>query len=182
MRSFVALDLDEDLRNAIARLSSRMQRNAPKEARFADAKSLHITLKFFEDLDDDRAQTIGASLEPLAQQVVPIEILKVEAFPKVSHGRVIVLSIAGDLISQIASSIEDTCEALGIDREERAFHPHITIARLREARNVTSWLAEQTVSLRGAAEALTLYTSKLQGPNAPLHTPIARFLTSKESR
>jgi 2'-5' RNA ligase len=176
MRAFIAIDLDDALRAALVRTRSRLESSAPKDARFTEADKLHLTLRFFADIDDERARTIAAALPKLAERSAPrLDVEGLHAFPSPARGRVIVIAIADaeGTISALASSIEEHVAALEIDEEERAFRPHITIARLKHERDVRAWIANAPIPESGVASALTFYRSEL-GAAGARHTPIVR--------
>lgn len=162
MRAFVALDLDDALRDAAVRIRDRLERSpaSPKKPRFSSAEKLHVTLKFLGDIDESQAQSIAHAIEPLAQKAPVLAWKELDAFPSKTKARVIILAMEdGGVLGLLATAIEDHAEALGIDREERAYRPHVTLARLNEPANVSDWLGP-IESASGIATAITLYESK----------------------
>ena len=163
MRAFVALDLDDALRDAAVRIRDRLERSpaSPKKPRFSSAEKLHVTLKFLGDIDESQAQSIAHAIEPLAQRKAPVLAWKeLDAFPSKTKARVIILAMDDDgALGPLATALEDHAEALGIDREERPYRAHVTLARLNEPANVSDWLGP-IESARGIATAITLYESK----------------------
>jgi 2'-5' RNA ligase len=72
--------------------------------------------------------------------------------------------------------VDDRFAAHGVAREERAFRPHITLARLRRPHDARRWLHEERARFSGTCvlTSLTLYRSDL-GREGAVHTPLARF-------
>jgi len=176
MRAFVALDLADELKEALARLIGRLERNAPQNARFTDAKKMHLTLKFLGDIDEEQSKTIGAAVSDAGQRAAPrIALAKLDAFPSLSRARVAIVSIEGPEILPLATAMDDVAFAIGIEREERAYHAHITLARLKEPSDVRAWLASESIAGDALATAITLYRSDLS-PKGATYTPI---VTSK---
>jgi 2'-5' RNA ligase len=178
VRAFIALDLDQPLLDAAVRVRDRLERTAPKGARFTPAEKIHVTLAFLGEIDSSQTPTIASGLEPLAGAPLAIAWTSLDAFPSKTRARVIVIGLDDDgTLAALASSVQEHAEALGIEQEERAYRPHLTLARLNAPANVTDWLGAIDPA-RGTATALTLYVSR-----AGKYEALARFpFTSTGSR
>jgi 2'-5' RNA ligase len=186
IRAFVALDLDEASVQSAARLADRLrqERGAPS-ASWTAPDTMHVTLKFAGDLPVESVEPIQVALAPLA--VAPrlpwTCRLGIGAFPALEHARVLVLELADDesaTLARLAASVDERFAPYGVAREARAFHPHITLARLRRPHDARRWLREELSGFSGACTltALTLYRSEL-GREGAVHTPLARFALAR---
>jgi len=58
-------------------------------------------------------------------------------------------------LHSLHGALEDRCAAAGFEREPRSFHPHLTVARLRDARDSRA-LAEDHKQLGFPAQTFTV--------------------------
>jgi 2'-5' RNA ligase len=127
MRLFVALDIDAEIRARIARFLEGVQPFAP-EPRWVKPESLHVTLKFIGETPDlDR---IRGALREVKARAVTTSFRGTGFFPAPRSARVFWIGIEADAaLAELAQKIEDALTPLGIEKESRAFTPHLTLAR-----------------------------------------------------
>jgi 2'-5' RNA ligase len=130
VRLFVALDLREDVRQAIRDLIARLQ-PAGRGARWVRPEGMHITLKFIGHVDEAKLGAIGQALEAVdSPQPVDLRFRGVGFFPNERRPRVIWCGIeASKNLPPLASDIENALQPVGIQPESREFVPHLTLAR-----------------------------------------------------
>jgi RNA 2',3'-cyclic 3'-phosphodiesterase len=130
VRLFVALDLNESVRAAISAFCEKLRRALP-QARWVRTEGIHVTLKFIGEVGEDRVTSTRSALGKI-QFAAPVE-MKFRGtgfFPNERRPRVFWAGIeASPNLAQLASEIETQLEQLGIARESREFHPHLTLAR-----------------------------------------------------
>ena|SRR5579863_1600596 len=132
MRLFIALDIPADIRERLSQYVDRVRCYAP-EARWARIESLHVTLKFVGEVKDAKVEEIKAALPAIQCSPFPVEFKETGFFPAPRSARVFWAGVhASDTLPQLASSIETAVEKLGIPREKRAYHAHLTLARAPE--------------------------------------------------
>lgn len=138
-------------------------------ARWQDADSLHITLRFVGEVDRRTAEDLAAELERIAAAPFPLEICGVGHFEKSNrHGarpHAIWAGIADSApLETLRRQVERACVIVGLGREERRYAPHITLARLNAASGpVAGWLAAHGTLHCGPwiADGISLYESHL---------------------
>lgn len=129
MRIFVGIDLDEEIRARIARFLDGVRGFAP-DVRWARAESLHVTLKFIGEQKPEQAEAIQERLGQVEGAAMEIRFGGYGFFPTAKSPRVFWIGMeAGPQLSQLAARIDAAVAELGIPREERAFSPHLTLAR-----------------------------------------------------
>ena len=129
MRVFVALDIDEEIRRRIAEFVAEVRDLAP-EVRWAAPESLHVTLKFIGEKPDRVVAEIEKALGLVRAESFEISIRGCGFFPTAKAARVFWVGIeAGERLAQLAGKIEGSLMGIGIAKEERAFSPHLTLAR-----------------------------------------------------
>jgi 2'-5' RNA ligase len=79
------------------------------------------------------------------------------------------LADPGGRVTELARRISEASEKLGVSLEERAFRPHVTLARLRRPTDVRDWLAHATL------EGVTLRFDELRLYESVLHPQGSRY-------
>lgn len=129
MRLFVAIDLDHEIRQKIARFLEGVRGFAP-EARWVTAESLHITLKFIGEQKPEQVEAITQRLQNVAANKIEVRFADYGFFPTAKAPRVFWLGIqAGPELAALAANIDAYLSELNIPREDRQFSPHLTLAR-----------------------------------------------------
>jgi 2'-5' RNA ligase len=129
MRLFVALDIDDVIRSRIARFLDGVREFAP-DARWARPESLHVTLKFIGEKSEDDIEKIKRALETIAADTFEMNFRGCGFFPGVRAPRVFWVGIqTGSYLSSLAAMVDERLASLDIPKEERAFNPHLTLAR-----------------------------------------------------
>lgn len=129
MRLFVALDIDDEIRERIARFVKGVQGFAP-DARWVKPESLHVTLKFIGEQPDAAVARIKETLATINARGTQIDFRGYGCFPTAKSARVFWVGMeAGPELGSLAGAIDDKTATLGIPKEERAFSPHLTLAR-----------------------------------------------------
>ena len=129
MRLFIALDIDDEIRERIARFIEGMSSFAP-DARWAKPESLHVTLKFIGEETESMAERITRELGNIAASEATVRFRGYGFFPTATAPRVFWVGIeAGPELAALAATVDRETSRLGIPKEERAFNPHLTLAR-----------------------------------------------------
>lgn len=134
VRTFVALELSEKLKEGILDLIEEMRGTGLKGS-WSRASTLHVTLKFLGDVDEDRLPEIVSAVGTAAGKVPPFSFRtrRLGAFPSSKRPRVLWMGIeGGDELFRLQQAVEEELSAIGFPRERKRFHPHITLGRLRE--------------------------------------------------
>jgi 2'-5' RNA ligase len=129
MRIFVALDIDDAIRERISRFMEGLRGFAP-DARWVRPESLHVTLKFVGEKPPEFVEKIKQALSSVHGEAMDISFRGYGFFPGPKAARVFWIGIeAGPQLAPIAKAVDETLFTLGIAREEHAFSPHLTLAR-----------------------------------------------------
>ena len=154
MRLFVALDLRDDVRRALGDLMTKLKPLSP-DARWVRPEGMHVTLKFIghavETGDAAKLDAVRAALAAVRSgRPVEMNFRGVGFFPSAARPRVVWCGVqASENLAPLAADIDRALEPLGISREDRAFVPHLTLARFKPARP-----GKHNPSNRGGGEAL----------------------------
>jgi RNA 2',3'-cyclic 3'-phosphodiesterase len=180
MRLFVAIDIPEDVRAAIGALIAKL-RPTHRNARWVRIEGLHVTLKFIGETSSEKAADIKTALASIPLAVpIPIIFRGLGFFPNQHRPRVLWAGIAaGPELSALAAIVDTALAPLGYPREERAFSPHLTLARFDAPRGLDPLRAaiESAGPLefgRAIATEFHLYQSVLK-PGGAEYTRLATF-------
>jgi len=129
MRLFLALDIPDAIRERIARFIEGVSGFAP-DARWAKPESLHVTLKFIGEQPDSAVEQIKQALSTIEPSSPEIHFRGYGFFPTAKSARVFWIGMeASAHLATLAATIDDEMAKLGIPKEDRAFSPHLTLAR-----------------------------------------------------
>jgi RNA 2',3'-cyclic 3'-phosphodiesterase len=129
MRLFIALDIDDAIRERITRFMEGVSAFAP-DVRWVKPESLHVTLKFIGEQPDTAVEQIKAALNTVSAGTTEIHFCGYGFFPTAKSARVFWIGMeSGPQLTALASAIYDKTATLGIPKENRTFSPHLTLAR-----------------------------------------------------
>ena len=129
MRLFIALDLDESVRQSIALFAEGVSGFAP-DARWLKPESLHVTLKFIGEQSETQVDPIKSALATIHPSAIEVRFGNYGFFPTAKSARVFWIGMeAGPQLAALAASIDEKMATLGIPKEDRPFSPHLTLAR-----------------------------------------------------
>jgi 2'-5' RNA ligase len=130
VRLFVALEIPTAVRESLAALLDSL-RALSSGPRWVRPGNLHVTLKFIGQWQPDRLEALRNALATVQlDQPVTLDFHGLGFFPNEKRPRVFWAGIeASPNLITLASEIDRATEKLGIPREQRAFSPHLTLAR-----------------------------------------------------
>lgn len=133
LRLFFAVDLAGPMKDETLKLAARGEENI---WRWISKDDLHLTLVFIGYLDQEKLpQVIEAGQK--ACQNIPTFVLKclnIEYGPNNNNARMIWLNIEkSEILAQLKNNLEKALadRRINFNQEQREFHPHITLARLK---------------------------------------------------
>jgi RNA 2',3'-cyclic 3'-phosphodiesterase len=180
-RMFCAFELPESLRVRMKEHAERVREVVPDAAAsWSRPENIHLTLKFFGNVDQAQAPIISDVLARVANESAPIEIVigGTGVFPRPSRPQVLWIGIDDrtGALARLQKRVEDECAREGFPKEDRVFRPHLTIARIRNPHNANR-LAEAHLRLEFAPaelllNELELFRSELS-PKGSRYTPKA---------
>ena len=136
IRCFVAVQLSDDLCEAIWMLQKQLKKHsAMRGLRWVDPGDLHITLKFIiGGVPATQLPRIVDGLDQIAQKEEPftIKLNNLGTFPNIHRPSVLWLGLSqGEKeLQTLFKAVENKLRRLGLKAERRAYHPHLTLARV----------------------------------------------------
>jgi 2'-5' RNA ligase len=143
--------------------------------------NLHITTKFIGEYSPERLENLKSTLGALDKPgALTVQIRGIGWFPNPHNPRVLFAGIqAPEGLRELASKTDAACEALGVPRETKEFHPHLTLARIRTPENLFD-LKKAIADLPGTdfgaftSTQFHLYESALS-PSGSIYTKLASY-------
>jgi 2'-5' RNA ligase len=180
MRLFLALALPEDVRGALAKVQAELRLRCHAKASWAPPENLHVTLKFLGEVRQTEVSNLCQTLGPVhIERPMRLRVAGIDSLPPRGAVSVIAANLSGDVerLCALQEKIETCCGSMGFIRDNRAYVPHVTLARLKSPLNRTQWAAMQTAPPPGPefdAAGLVLMESQL-GSHAPIYRRVAGF-------
>ena len=185
MRLFVALEIPANMRQELASLIANLREVAGQSARnrpkWVRPENVHLTLKFIGEIVPEKIAAIRAALAGMRRgETIQLEFRNLGFFPNDRKPRVLWVGMEGSArLQTLASNVENTLEHLGIPREQRAFQPHLTLARFEPAgidAKMREAIAQNARRLFGSMHAreFHLIESKLK-PSGAEYTTVQTF-------
>lgn len=129
MRIFIALDIDDGIRERIQRFVEGVSGFA-SEARWVRPESMHVTLKFIGEKPAEAVEEIKRALSAVRSESFEISFRGYGFFPTAKSARVFWVGIeSGPHLAKLATVVDQATAALGIPKEEHPYSPHLTLAR-----------------------------------------------------
>ncbi len=137
IRSFIAVELPENLKKELIRFEDDLRKKVPDCARWVNPDGIHLTLKFLGNIRPEKVEEIRRAIEESCRNTLPFElkVTEIGVFPSLRRIQVIWIGVSGDLdrLVELQKSIDANLKRLGFTPETRPFTPHLTIARIRES-------------------------------------------------
>lgn len=134
-RTFIAVELPDAARAALQAHIARLSRALPR-VRFQPPDSLHLTLAFLGELDDERLDAATQAAIAAASTAPPFTLMVagLGIFGPPSAPRVLWCGVGGDVptLLRLQAALADRLAAAGFPRERRPFAPHLTLARFKQ--------------------------------------------------
>src|SRR5262249_17399400 len=135
VRLFVALEIPPDVRERLSSLVQDLRALAPK-LKWVRVENLHLTLKFIGEADAAKLAGIRSVLAQVhSAAAIEVQFRGLGFFPNEKRPRVFWVGVeAPPELIRLAFDTDTALATLSYPREDRAFAPHLTLARLEGAR------------------------------------------------
>ncbi len=132
-RLFVAIPLPEVILQKLEEAQGNFRRFA-RDAKWVKMQSVHLTLRFLGYVDPARIPSIKDALAAASTLMSSHNIIVKGCgfFPSSRKPSVFWAGVDSEQLIAAQLRIEDAMNTLGFQKEERAFSPHLTLARFRD--------------------------------------------------
>jgi 2'-5' RNA ligase len=180
IRSFIAIELPEDLKTGLGRLQAKLKADRPR-VKWVSPNGIHLTLKFLGDVNPSDIKRIAQAMTEAVNGVKPFDlnVSRLGVFPSPQRVQVVWIGLDGelDMLDRLYRQLEDRMAIAGFPPEKRDFKPHLTLARVgdevlpddrkRFGDFITGSRAD--ISYRIKADGLSLMKSQLT-PRGAIYT------------
>ncbi len=181
VRAFLAIDIDEE---AVRRNLVEMQILASKmgaDLKLVESENIHMTIRFLGDVTLNMVDKVYEEMKEVQFKPFSVKICGLGVFPNLSNPRILWAGITegADQLKSVFTQLEPRLQALGFTPDPKGFSPHLTIARVRSARNKANLadLVMKNVKFdfgTVAAQCLRLKRSELKPPG-PVYSTLKEF-------
>lgn len=158
LRLFVALAPPAAMRERLHAAAAPLRALLGGAVSWTPADRLHLTLRFLGAQPERVVRPLADALAMAAAPVPPLELATAGggAFPGTDRPRVLWIGLTENVhLATLYHRVDDACAALGFGREPRAWRPHLTLGRFRDARGGRGGGAPAAgAALRAALDAL----------------------------
>jgi 2'-5' RNA ligase len=136
LRLFVACELPDEARKALAATERLLQERGADGLRWVRPEGIHLTLKFLGEVPARRLEAIERVLARAVREPFrfSVQMAKVGSFGGSTGLRVVWVGLEGEVegLARLAARVDAALEPLGFSRERRSFAAHLTLARVKE--------------------------------------------------
>jgi 2'-5' RNA ligase len=153
VRMFIGIGLSPECRRAIAGAVSPLREKGVPVS-WTPEDNLHLTLKFLGETPASRVNELAGLMANAARDSLPflLRVEKAGAFPTLRAPRVLWIGIREplELVRKLHQNMENALSGAGFPRDERPFHPHVTVGRVR-GRVAPGWGETFAAAVSGVA-------------------------------
>lgn len=181
MRLFVAITLDETIKENLISIQELIQKYQP-DVKFVETENIHLTLRFLGEISEDILPRIFEVLSITNDyHCFEMELRNIGAFPSVKKPRVIWIGCEDRTatLNKLYQALESGFRAIGLQPDDKGFSAHITLARDKfpKPNNNFEALANKYANKSFGIQMvkqITLFQSTLTS-NGPIYTNIRDF-------
>lgn len=130
MRLFTAIEIPDSLRESL----STIQDPNALQARWTDPEQFHVTLRFIGTVEEAEAARYEKALADVNAGPVQCDPYGLDVLPSRHSPRVLMLGLERtDSLMALYDAVSHGLETEGLESEDRAYRPHVTIGRLDDA-------------------------------------------------
>ena len=179
IRSFLAIEVPKPILKKIEEVQGDL-RSALADVRWVNPEKIHLTLKFFGNIEESRIDLIVKSIEEPIRNTLPFSIIVrgVGAFPSLKTPRVIWMGLVDgkEVLTSLQKQMEKELGKIGFQPEDRPFHPHLTLGRMKLGRGKEDLMGRMEQHKEEEfgvfpVERVVLFKSDLR-PIGPIYTPL----------
>jgi 2'-5' RNA ligase len=183
MRAFLAIELDDYLKNKINDTQDILRKNKNAKIKYVENENLHLTLKFFGDINKRKQKQISKIINNTIENYEPytLKLAKVGTFPNNNRPRVIWVGARDKNKNTIKLSkeLDESFNKIGF-KKEHDYVPHITIGRVKKVSDnteLTKTLKKLKNNYYGKLEVnkICLKSSQLT-PNGPIYNTEEEYI------
>lgn len=181
MRTFIAVELPEDIKRKIEEVQNPLKKTDTYVS-WVKPKNVHLTLKFLGEVEENRIEDVFYGTEKALKgaKSFTLSLKDMGGFPNLQRPKVIWVGVdKGEKeLAVMQKDIEEELLRVGYPKEGRAFSPHLTIGRVKSARNIEKLVAliEKTTFQTQEVKIDEAVVMKSQlHPQGAIYTPLRKI-------
>jgi 2'-5' RNA ligase len=185
MRCFIAININETIRKALAKLQNELQGEADvkkSDVKWVNPENIHLTLKFLGEIKDEQIVDVCNITGDVAGRHKAFE-LDIESVGHFGGRSARVLWVGmgqnSEKLLQLQQDLEQQLDSAGWHKEARKFSGHLTLCRIRNTKAgiILARLAQEYKDFKlGTApvDSVSVYQSQLT-PKGPIYTVLGKY-------
>lgn len=185
MRIFISLELPEDFKQEILKLSSELRSLCPYQIKWVEPENLHITFLFIGETKSENVETVTKMLEDRLSKldIQTFSKPQLEIIPK-RDPRIlwVALENESEAIHNVWQRIKRDLKKYGFELDKKPLRFHITLGRIKKklpADFIKEVLTRKIENRDIYVDKITLYESVLK-PEGPEYYELAHYNLTKE--
>lgn len=179
MRAFIAINVPDEIKDALLSFINKCKEIQRQGIKYVEAENHHITLKFLGDTELTTIEELIPLLNSIRTKAFSLKISGSGGFPNVFFPKVIWAGIQIEKnLTDLFQLVESAALKCGFNAEDRNFHPHLTLARVKEScRKELSDFLKNSRNLEFGTFCVNefcIYKSELT-PEGPIYSKIQNF-------
>jgi RNA 2',3'-cyclic 3'-phosphodiesterase len=183
IRAFLAIEPPEDILQKMSDLQEKLKREISGRISWTRPQGQHLTLKFFGDISRDDVKNICAAVQKrtVSEAKLNMKVETLGVFPDARRPRVLWCGVTGDVekLATLQKKLDSDLADIGFPSEERTFRAHLTLARIKDSRDITGMnealkIFDTFTAGNFIGDKLFLFQSKLSAQGA-VYTKLAEF-------
>jgi len=182
LRCFVALPLDKKVKETLTKVQEELKQTGA-DVKWVKVDHIHLTLKFLGHISPSQVDLARVGVEEAVRDFSPFKFMLTEicAFPRIGNPRILWIGIKEDnpRVLDLQRKIERNLVEKNFPAEERPFHPHLTLGRVKSKKNIGELVSKlksielpETESTR--TDEVILFQSILK-PAGPTYVSLNKF-------
>lgn len=174
MRTFIAIDLDQEIKDVLFRFIESLKRGGG-QIRWVSKDAMHLTLKFLGEIGQEDKQKIEGILEAVVGNYgsFSLRLRGTGYFPPNRKDPRVIWAGTEEIPSLMAlqANLEKELDKTEFPKEKRDYHPHLTLGRVRDPHRIQDTLAllekeKETIFGEMSVKKITFFQSTLRPTGA----------------
>ena len=180
IRAFLAIDLNPSIRKALDQFQDQV--DPILSIKWVVPSSIHLTVKFLGDIQEEQVPVLQEALREVVKETSSflLTIKGLGGFPSLQKPRILWVGVSGEVdhLELLVACVESALSPLGFAQEDRPFHPHLTLSRIKSNSREIGRLLESSDLLKKecvfgdlTVDRLCLFQSQLT-PNGAIYSKL----------
>jgi 2'-5' RNA ligase len=188
MRLFIAIDINEDVRKAIANLQQQLKDKMKNGngLKWVAPENMHLTLKFLGETEENKIDEIIAAIEIACadKKTFDFSLSSLGTFGRPAKVLWLGCEKPNSGLVKLAGDLDISLNELGLEKEDRPFSAHLTLGRIKDSgvdknlrQLLKNWPPPQIPQI--TADSVCLYKSQLT-QDGPVYTLLKKIELKKD--